>query len=91
MKIIRSGEELAKALNDNNWTVSKSTDKTIAIMAGMAALPWDIVKLFNVKWATVGGEIVPIIQIIMKDGNYKDLTLDELGLDEEIKEVEKEI
>ena len=69
---IKSAEELAKALKDNDWVASKTTDKTIAIMAGLGSIPWDKVKIFSLRWDTELSEIVPIINIMMHSHNYKD-------------------
>ena len=66
----RSAEELAKALKENDWTSSKTTDKTMAIMIGMDSIPWEKVKLFTMRWETVNSEIVPVINIMMRPHNY---------------------
>ena len=62
-------EELARALRENEWTASKTTDKTMAIMSGLSNIPWDKVKLFTLRWGLTGGEIVPDMNIMMfRDG-----------------------
>ena len=64
MKKINSLDGLAKALENNDWVPSKTTEKTIAIMSGLSNIPWDKVKLFTLRWESVG-EIVPFINIMM--------------------------
>jgi len=64
---VNSGAELARALKDNDWTASKTTDKTIVIMSALANIPWDKVKLLNLNWTTVNGEIVPLLQMAMHE------------------------
>jgi len=68
---IRSGEELAKALNER--VASKTTDKTIAVMAGMSDIPWELVKMFSLRWDVVDDDdvIVPIINIVMHNAMNK--------------------
>ncbi len=65
MRTITSAESLAKALEKNDWVPSKTTEKTIAIMAGLDNIPWDKVKLFTLRWQLTGGEIVPLINLMM--------------------------
>ena len=67
---IRSAEELGKALRENDWVPSKTTDKTMAVMAGMGSIPWEKVKLFTLRWNTESGEIVPVINIMMHGPDY---------------------
>lgn len=62
---------LAKALEENDWQASKTTDKTMAIMAGLGGIPWEQVKLFSLDWRVVGGEIVPHIQMAMYEPGAK--------------------
>jgi hypothetical protein len=64
---VTSGVELAKALHENDWTASKSTDKTIAIMSALSELPWNKVKMLSLKWTSVSNEIVPLLQIAMHE------------------------
>jgi len=58
-------EELAKALRENDWVPSKTTDKTMAVMSGLSNIEWDKVKLFTLRWQVVGGEIVPNVNLMM--------------------------
>ncbi len=56
---------LAKALADNDWVPSKTTDKTMAVMSGLCNIPWDKVKVFTLRWVDDVGEIVPEINLMM--------------------------
>ena len=62
---LKSAEALAKALENNDWVPSKTTEKTMAIMSGLTNIPWDRVKLFTLRWEGLGGEIVPNINLMM--------------------------
>lgn len=69
MKQIKSLDGLAKAMEEQGWTASKTTDKTVALMSGLSNIPWEKVKLFTLRWTTSGGQIVPELNIMMfRDG-----------------------
>ena len=65
MQTVRGMDGLARALLDNDWVASKTTEKTMAIMSGMSHVPWDKVKMFHLRWEVVGGEIVPNVNVMM--------------------------
>ena len=67
MTRINTTDGLAKALEENDWSSSKSTDKVIAIMSGLRNVPWDKVKLFMLRWEIAAGIPVPNISLAMHD------------------------
>jgi hypothetical protein len=85
MRKFTSAEGLAKALEENDWVASKTTEKTMAIMAGLDNIPWDKVKLFTLRWEFVGGEIVPNINLMM----YGEEVESEVKIDVEIPDEEE--
>ncbi len=85
---IKSAEELAKALTEHGWVSSKTTEKTIAVMIGMNNIPWDKVKLFSLRWESVG-VIVTVINIMMHSDVEKDKDMVEVAL-ESLMDMDKE-
>jgi len=91
MANVKKMDGLSRALAENDWVPSKTTDKTMAIMSGMSDVPWEKVRLFALRWEVVGGEIVPIVNIMMHgqgdDPNDTKIDVDFPGAKEEIPDV----
>lgn len=66
------GSVLAQALMSQGWNNSTSTDKLIALMAGIANIPWEKVKGCKLYWKVydVDGDefLVPEFMLTMHDG-----------------------
>ena len=70
-----TAKELAAALKGRSSSIS--TDKVIAVMAGLINVPWDRIKMFKLDWKveTLNHDdiVLPVIHIMAHDGTSVDV------------------